>query len=269
MLTGPPAEKRKWPRVFKFCVIFRKFTTLRLQATIKHSPLLICLKCPLNINNFSLLIRDKSFSCSFRQWPSRRQQKIFFPSFSLLITFWRYMYTFVLSSKIKSRKEKDKTAVITLFLTIFAWCLKDPDPYLWLTDPGGHHPFLPLSLSFISVGGGSGANSIDRKKKCLSLLILGSRCLKASQGTFKNTQRNFLTEAIELFIEDQAFLTTSDMVPPLLPAPAPARTLPSKSSTSDTQKDWERETTCWQERAGTGGGGGGAKSYDARKPGLL
>ncbi len=35
----------------------------------------------------------------------------------------------------------------------------------------------------------------------------------------------------------------------------------------DTQKNWERETTCWREKRE--GVGGGAKSYDSRKPGPL
>ncbi len=44
------------------------------------------------------------------------------------------------------------------------------------------------------------------------------------------------------------------------PYPLP---LPSVSSTCDTQEDWERETTCWQETRG--GDGGGAKLCDGEK----
>ncbi len=47
----------------------------------------------------------------------------------------------------------------------------------------------------------------------------------------------------------------------LLPTPS-FPPLPLVSSTGDTQKDWERETTCWRERRG---GGEGAKSYDGDK----
>ncbi len=43
------------------------------------------------------------------------------------------------------------------------------------------------------------------------------------------------------------------------PAPPPPNSLPSVSSTGDTQEDWERETTCWRERGGGGGWGATAK----------
>ncbi len=40
------------------------------------------------------------------------------------------------SSKIKKKSQRSyKTLEIKVFLTIFAWWWKDPDPYLWLTDP--------------------------------------------------------------------------------------------------------------------------------------
>ncbi len=42
----------------------------------------------------------------------------------------------------------------------------------------------------------------------------------------------------------------------------PHRPPPSVSLTGDTQKDWERETTCW--RWAEGRGGWGAKSYDCK-----
>ncbi len=44
----------------------------------------------------------------------------------------------------------------------------------------------------------------------------------------------------------------------LLAHPLPP--LPSAISTGDTQEDWERETTCWQER-GVGGAWGGGEAY--------
>ncbi len=68
-----------------------------------------------------------SGSCSFfRQWPSRWQQKIFLSFFAYCITF----------SKVHLR-QKAKNCRNQRFLTTFAWWWKDPDPYLWLTDPEG------------------------------------------------------------------------------------------------------------------------------------
>jgi len=52
-------------------------------------------------------------------------------------------------------------------------------------------------------------------------------------------------------------LTLSHPLPP---------SLPSVSSTGDTQKDWERETTCWLDR---GLGGVGARSYILRRENLV
>jgi hypothetical protein len=46
-----------------------------------------------------------------------------------------------------------------------------------------------------------------------------------------------------------------------LPSPPPPPTLPSLSSTVETQEDWERETTYWQK----GGGWKEAKSYEEKK----
>ncbi len=58
-------------------------------------------------------------------------------------------------SKIKSHK--GKTIGIKLFLTVFAWWLKDPDPYLWqidpVPDPGG-------PKTYGSVGSGSATLSL-------------------------------------------------------------------------------------------------------------
>ncbi len=68
-------------------------------------------------------------------------------------------------------------------------------------------------------------------------------------------------ESILWFIEDQAFSPSYDLAlpPPLLSSP-----FPSISLSGDTQEDWERETTWWQERE-VEGGGGGAKSYEGEK----
>ncbi len=64
----------------------------------------------------------KSGSCYFRQWPSRRQQKIifFFSKFSLLITVL-FEGTFTSFFKDKKSHRSHKTVGINVFLTIFAW----------------------------------------------------------------------------------------------------------------------------------------------------
>ncbi len=68
-----------------------------------------------------------SGSCCLRQWPwpSRRQPKIFCYAFSFLKVHFHH------SSKIKSHKEVPKTLKMInmkVFLTIFAWWWKNPDP---------------------------------------------------------------------------------------------------------------------------------------------
>ncbi len=60
-----------------------------------------------------------SGSCSFRQWPSRRQQKIFFSNFSADL-FLRYIYIIFQRLNVSH-----KTVEITFFLTIFAWWWED------------------------------------------------------------------------------------------------------------------------------------------------
>ncbi len=64
-------------------------------------------------------------SCYFRHWPSRRQQKTKF--FCLL--FFEVTFTSFFKDK-KSQNSRNQG-----FFYIFAWRLKDPDPYLWLMDP--------------------------------------------------------------------------------------------------------------------------------------
>ncbi len=61
-------------------------------------------------------------------------KKLSFKTFFLLITFWRYVY---IMFKNKKSQKSDKTVGIKVFLTTFAWCQEDPDPYwyLWLVDP--------------------------------------------------------------------------------------------------------------------------------------
>ncbi len=107
-----------------------------------------------------------SGSCYYRQWPSRRKNK----KFDFFLIFFSYyilkvhLHNF---SKIKSHKEVTKQIGINVFLNIFDWWEKDPDPeldpdlYLWLidpdSDPGGskhmdptdpdpQHWFFSLSL---------------------------------------------------------------------------------------------------------------------------
>ncbi len=67
-----------------------------------------------------------SGSCYFRHWPSRCQQKTnFLTQFFLLITFWSYIYIIFQRYKVK---KSHKIEGIKVFLTIFAWWQKDPDP---------------------------------------------------------------------------------------------------------------------------------------------
>ncbi len=50
-----------------------------------------------------------------------------------------YIHTFKSFVKDKKSQRSYKTVEIEAFITIFAWWWKDPepDPYLWITDPGG------------------------------------------------------------------------------------------------------------------------------------
>ncbi len=80
-------------------------------------------------------LSDGSGSCYFRQWPSRRQQKI-----SFLLNFFAYYFLkvhFHHFSKIKTHKEVKKTVGIHVFLPIFAWWQKKKDPNLWTMNPDG------------------------------------------------------------------------------------------------------------------------------------
>ncbi len=76
-----------------------------------------------------------SGSCSFRQWPSRCQQKLFSLRFFAYYFLKIHLYN---SSQIKSHKMSQNSRNLG-FLTLFAWWWKDldRDPNLWLTDLGG------------------------------------------------------------------------------------------------------------------------------------
>ncbi len=67
-----------------------------------------------------------SGSCSFRLWPSRRQQ-IKKKKYFLLITFWRYIYITLRNKMSQNSRNKG--------FSLFVWWWKDLDPFLWLTDP--------------------------------------------------------------------------------------------------------------------------------------
>jgi hypothetical protein len=68
---------------------------------------------------------------------SKCQQKtIFSTQFFQLVTFWRYIYIIFQRYKVKM---SHKIVGSKVFLIIFAWWQKypdpEPDPYLWLVDP--------------------------------------------------------------------------------------------------------------------------------------
>ncbi len=62
------------------------------------------------------------------------QQKTNFLHNFFCLTYWRYIYIIFQRYKVK---KSHKIVGIKVFLTIFAWWQKDPDPdpYLWLVDP--------------------------------------------------------------------------------------------------------------------------------------
>ncbi len=66
----------------------------------------------------SMPLTNGSGSCYFRQWPSRRQQKIFFKKYFFLLLFYG---TFTSFFKDKMSKRSHKTVGTKVFLTIFAW----------------------------------------------------------------------------------------------------------------------------------------------------
>ncbi len=88
------------------------------------------------IRGFLPLTNESGFgsgSCYFRYWPLRRQQKTKFLNkiFCLLL----FEGTFTSFFKEKKSKRSRKTVGIKVFLTVFAWWYKDPDPDLWQMDP--------------------------------------------------------------------------------------------------------------------------------------
>jgi hypothetical protein len=95
-------------------------------------------------------------SCSFLQWPSRRQ--VF-----LIITFWTYFYIIFQRYKVTKESRNSRNQGFSLF---FAWWLKDPDLDLADLDPGGPKTF----------GSGS-ATLLLRGQKSLQTHTLWLQCL--------------------------------------------------------------------------------------------
>ncbi len=95
-----------------------------------------------------------SGSCYFRPWPSRLPKKfrknLFFPKFFCLLLFED---TFTSFFRDKKSKKSQKTVGIKVFLTIFAWWKKDPDPYLLLTDPDPGGPKTYGSYGYVTLTG--------------------------------------------------------------------------------------------------------------------
>ncbi len=54
--------------------------------------------------------------------------------------------TFISFFKDKMSKRSHKTVGIKVFITIFAWWWKDPDPYFWQVDPDGPKHVDPVDL---------------------------------------------------------------------------------------------------------------------------
>ncbi len=68
-----------------------------------------------------------SGSCSFRQWPSRSQQKQFvFLQVFIRIPYWRYSYIFLQRWKVIERSQNRRNK--SFFLHFLACWWKDPDP---------------------------------------------------------------------------------------------------------------------------------------------
>ncbi len=97
----------------------------------------------------SIPLTNGSGSFYFHHWPSRCQQKNY-----LKKKVFQYITLYIIF-KDKKSKRCHKTVEIKVFLTIFPYWLKDPDPepYLWLMDPG---PGGPKTCGFGGSGFGSG-----------------------------------------------------------------------------------------------------------------
>ncbi len=86
-------------------------------------------------------------------------------------------------------------------------------------------------------------------KVCHDILLLHTQIIWNKDILYKNTSYCLVISwyiygywyagSIEWFIENQDFSLSYDLNPPL---PSPLPPLPSVSSTSDTQEDWEKET---------------------------
>jgi hypothetical protein len=94
-----------------------------------------------------------SGSFYFRHWPSRRQQKT---NFRKVLMFFTFEGTFTSFFKDKKSKRSHKTVGIQVFLTIFAWWQKDPDPFLRLVD-ADPIPGCPNTTSHLTRSPGSWA----------------------------------------------------------------------------------------------------------------
>jgi len=139
----------------------------------------------------------RSGSCYFHH-SSRRQQKIIFWKLFCLLLFEG---TFTSFFKDKKLYRSHKTVGFDVFLTIFAWWYKDPDPYLWQMDPDPGGP-----KTYGSYGSGSALllcipssfynhctrlfSELDPKHGCASVTLICSlsswlvwlsvRCLNSS-----------------------------------------------------------------------------------------
>ncbi len=117
--VGPPRAPARadtrWSQIFlKQQFFYSSKPVLRIQDIFVWIRILI---------HGSMPRTNRSGSCCFHHWPSRRQQKTNLKKF-LLINFWGYIYIIFLKKK---SKRSHKTS---------GWYNDpDPDPYLWLMDP--------------------------------------------------------------------------------------------------------------------------------------
>ncbi len=93
------------------------------------------------------------------------KNNLFLKFFCLLL----FEGTFTSHFKGKKSSRSRKTVEIKICLTIFVWWWRDPDPYLWLKDPGGPKPTHQRRGGTHSPGGEGDGGSIFWKTPAMGL----------------------------------------------------------------------------------------------------